>query len=575
MKTLISTILLALPFALSAQNEAYLQVVHNAADPGARVVDVYVNGTLTIDNFEYGKATGFLPLAPGAYSIAVAGPTSTTVSEALATFDVTLEANTNYLAVANGVLTPANFAANPDDVSTAFTLFLKEGVRRTAADNAKVEFIVGHGASDAPAVDVVARVGDGLKLVDNAPYGAITDYLAVDPASYVLDIKPAGAETVVASFTADLSNAAGAAVTVLASGFLTADASNQFGAQFRLLAVFADGTTAFLPSALARLQVIHNAADPGAEVVDIYLNGDLLLNDFEFRTATPFVDVPAYLTQYIGVAGANSTGPADAIATIPVTLAEDGTYLAIANGVLAPANFAANPEERSTGFQLLVKAMARETAATSGNAEFLVVHGATDAPAVDVRLPDGTALVSGAVYGDITDYLSVPPANYTVSITPAGVPTTTVASYNIDLSGAANVAASVLASGFLTSATNQDGPAFGLLVVLPDGTTFLAPTTTSVERVGSTTPGEFRLEGNYPNPFNPSTVIRYELAENATTHLAVYDMLGREIAVLVDQSQPAGNYQVSFDAASLTSGMYLYRLTSGSRSLTGKMMLVK
>ncbi len=100
-------------------------------------------------------------------------------------------------------------------------------------------------------------------------------------------------------------------------------------------------------------------------------------------------------------------------------------------------------------------------------------------------------------------------------------------------------------------------------------------TSTSVDRNLLDAPNGFTLSQNYPNPFNPSTIIGYNLIESGMTRLTVFDMLGREVTVLVDQNQSAGAYQVSFDASGLPTGMYLYRLQSGSKSLTGKMMLVK
>lgn len=100
-------------------------------------------------------------------------------------------------------------------------------------------------------------------------------------------------------------------------------------------------------------------------------------------------------------------------------------------------------------------------------------------------------------------------------------------------------------------------------------------TSTSVDRTELDSPVGFSLSQNYPNPFNPSTMIGYTLIESGMTRLTVFDMLGREVAVLVDQNQAAGSYQVSFDASGLPTGMYLYRLQSGTRSLTGKMLLVK
>ena len=88
-------------------------------------------------------------------------------------------------------------------------------------------------------------------------------------------------------------------------------------------------------------------------------------------------------------------------------------------------------------------------------------------------------------------------------------------------------------------------------------------------------PDEFHLDQNYPNPFNPNTVIRYQLPVNSTVDLKVFDMLGREVAVLVDQQQAAGNHSVTFNASGLASGMYFYELRAGELTQIRKMMLLK
>lgn len=79
---------------------------------------------------------------------------------------------------------------------------------------------------------------------------------------------------------------------------------------------------------------------------------------------------------------------------------------------------------------------------------------------------------------------------------------------------------------------------------------------------GGEAPMGFRLEQNYPNPFNPSTVMSYQLAVPSTVRLAVFDILGREVALLVNGQEAGGSYQVRFDARGLASGMYEYRLTA-------------
>ena len=88
-------------------------------------------------------------------------------------------------------------------------------------------------------------------------------------------------------------------------------------------------------------------------------------------------------------------------------------------------------------------------------------------------------------------------------------------------------------------------------------------------------PDEFRLYGNYPNPFNPSTRIAFALPGEQHVRLEVYDLLGRRVALLLDEVRTAGQHAVDFDAAALSSGVYLYRITAGDFSHTRKMMLMK
>ncbi len=96
-----------------------------------------------------------------------------------------------------------------------------------------------------------------------------------------------------------------------------------------------------------------------------------------------------------------------------------------------------------------------------------------------------------------------------------------------------------------------------------------------IEDIAEGLPTEYSLSQNYPNPFNPATIIKYDIKERAFVELKIYDILGREVVVLMNKEQNAGSYEVELNAAELSSGVYFYRLRAGSFVETKKMVLMK
>jgi hypothetical protein len=98
---------------------------------------------------------------------------------------------------------------------------------------------------------------------------------------------------------------------------------------------------------------------------------------------------------------------------------------------------------------------------------------------------------------------------------------------------------------------------------------------TDVILQNNSVPNEFRLYQNYPNPFNPNTVISWQLPAKSHVLIKVYDMLGKEVAQLIDEEKPAGTYKIIFNASSLASGIYFYKIQTNSFSNVKKMVLLK
>jgi hypothetical protein len=118
-------------------------------------------------------------------------------------------------------------------------------------------------------------------------------------------------------------------------------------------------------------------------------------------------------------------------------------------------------------------------------------------------------------------------------------------------------------------ASNDNGP--GLWSAVRN--VAISPTATGVG--AGDVPTSFALRQNYPNPFNPATTIGYDVPFGCNVTMTVFDLLGRELAVLVDEHKAAGRYEVRFDASGLSSGVYFYRLQAAGAALTRSLVVVR
>ena len=125
------------------------------------------------------------------------------------------------------------------------------------------------------------------------------------------------------------------------------------------------------------------------------------------------------------------------------------------------------------------------------------------------------------------------------------------------------------------SVANGQSYHYALWSVETNGERSLLRETDATPRPGIATVNEYALHGNYPNPFNPVTEIAFDLPEAGAVSLKVFDLMGREVAVLVNGEKPAGQHAISFDARDLPSGMYICRMTANEFTASHKMMLIE
>jgi hypothetical protein len=128
---------------------------------------------------------------------------------------------------------------------------------------------------------------------------------------------------------------------------------------------------------------------------------------------------------------------------------------------------------------------------------------------------------------------------------------------------------------FYTAATTDDIIAYGYAVTGDGRVLKVDDVVVSVDLTSTTAPSDFVLKQNYPNPFNPATTITFDISVKANVMLKVFNLLGEEVAPLVNEEKPVGSYEVEFDATSLPSGIYFYRLQAGDFVETKKMVFLR
>jgi len=127
----------------------------------------------------------------------------------------------------------------------------------------------------------------------------------------------------------------------------------------------------------------------------------------------------------------------------------------------------------------------------------------------------------------------------------------------------------------LSSSGTEQIPSASKIKIIPTDELPPSPPDHDIQDVKSEIPDRFSLERNYPNPFNPTTVIRYQIPLASRVKLTIYNLLGQEVTTLVDEVQEAGYKSVKWDAQRISSGIYFYKLQAGSFTSVKKMMLIK
>jgi hypothetical protein len=538
-----------------APSEANLQVIHNSPTP---TVDIYVNDKLLLDNFEFRKATPYIKVPAGVeLKIGVALGTSRSAADVIATFPVKLEKNKNYVAIAYGIV---------GNRSTPFNIAVSDVGRINSANGENVDINFFHGSPDAPAVNIFA---DGGTIFNNISFGKFGSYVSVPSnATYKIGVAANSAPSnIIASYLANVTTLKGKGIIIMATGFL---GGNQ--PPFEPWVVVSDGRTFPLPPAPtpipdeANLQVIHNSPTP---TVDIYVNDKLLLDNFEFRKATPYIKVPAGVELKIGVALGTSRSAADVIATFPVKLEKNKNYVAIAYGIVG---------NRSTPFNIAVSDAGRINSVNDENVDINFFHGSPDAPAVNI-LANNNLAFNNISFGKFGSYVGVPyNAVYRIGVAANSAPNKIIADYFANVSTLKGKGIIIMATGFL----GGTHPPFEPWVVVSDGRTFPLPAANHLQEPQRDV---FALNASIntlakglalsPNPAAARVNVNFNLDNDSPVNIQIMNLSGQIMYNNRLSSLNKGQQTVEINTTELLNGYYLVRLETNSGVENQKLIINK
>ena len=570
--------------SIAQAQTARLEVIHNSADAAASVVDVYVNGGADpfINDFAFRTTSGFVDVPAGVdLNIGIAPASSNEMggngaADILFTLPaVNLVDGETYIAIANGIVSASGYM--PNSTMAPFGLDIYTGAREAANGGAGTnDVLVYHGATDAPMVDVDELNVVMGEAVGDLSYSEFQGYLALGVEDYTLQVQAAASGAAVAAFDAPLSTLGldGAALTVLASGFLD-PSMNSGGPAFGLFAsAGVAGPLLELPSPEARIEIIHNSSDAAAAVVDVFVNGAEAVPDFAYRTTTGFITLPAGMPLSIEVAP-DGLGLAGALPAIDIPFLGSGkTYIAIANGIVSGTGY--DPSSMDAPFGLHIYDQGREEAANQGmnETDVLVYHGSTDAPTVDVFESGAVSatLVDNISYSEFQGYLELGTANYQLTIQDE-TGAVNVASFDTPLQTLMleDAAITVLASGFLDPSVNSGGAMFGLWVSVGAGGDLIPLSNiTGVEEVESISRAVL-----FPNPTNDNATMFFDLVESENINLEVVNTMGQKVFIESFGNMLSGNHRVEIPANQMAPGFYFVNLRTNTGVVSTKMQVLR
>ncbi len=500
MKLFLSVILaICTSLAVYAQ-QVDVTIVNNSADPELRLVDVHITQAgevYKIEDLTYqtGRNASDVAFLFAGFEVDIRITTAKSVDPAnirtLGSTKFTGEEGDAYVLVLNGVL-GTGFVANPDERPITSTLSLVKVPLEPGDPVQNTGLFFVHGSTDMNKFDLRISNRAGI-AVRNFTYGDQTSSMVEVKREIVgMQMFEPGTQKLLGGFVVDLSGVTPITVFVL-SGFQTPGDNKSSTDSLSLIGILESGAVVRYPltsgSQSARVQYIHNMAEPTYGVANIWLNKELNVRNLQYRRGTAYTDFPAGVPLQFGVSANSVQAFTQVRDTFDLpTLRPGKRYQVLFTGIRDSARYVRNPDSVNVKIDVLILEDALERSPGTDSAAIRVVHGVQDAPSLSFETRRRGVLANRLTYKQGSAVYNVARAGVDTVMVRNLATGTIIASFQMDLRGN-NRAATLLATGFLDPARNNNANPtnYGLRLVLIDANGTATVLTTAVDTLARDT----------------------------------------------------------------------------------------
>ena len=552
MKTLVSILFAVLLFVCTVRSQqASLQLVHCSADSALSKVDVWIDSIKILDDFNFRSSSAQLNIDTGTFMIISLCPSNSIDTSNSFYRDSFKLTNDKYFQVfVTGFVTSGYTPFHEINLS----IF---EVKAISVLSNYSEFAFFNGASDLGTIDILDITTNISQLVNNLDYSQLSDYNSLEAFNYFLRICEGSGTDIIRELEFFLGDQQlnDSAFTVVFTGFEDRSA-NLNGPSLGFHIVRSTGGL-FIPldNAFAQIQIIQNVPEKALSSLDFYFNGNLSVDNLQFRTSTGFINVASGRKFELAAAMNNSSTVADSLIRLETELVHGETYTYVLSGLQDQSII---PFKPLTFSEITTK----KVASTGYNCDIVWVHGATDVDQVSVLETSqlGESIFSQSSFGQVSDYRTIPAANYQIKVQ-TDLEETVILSYSVPLSQLGGSAQTWVLSGISDTNTRDSSNRIGVFVATPSG----GPLT---ELNTSTSIQAFSFDGLSIFP-NPTAGLLQVQNLRESTNYDVYSLDGRLL------QNGSINRNATIDISRLQNGIYYIQFSQGELIDSKRIVLTK